>query len=186
MHPITTDLKSTCDKTIASLKEDLKSIRTGRANASLIEGLIVETYGGSTKMKLMEMATITTEGASTLVVMPYDSSTSQDIEKAILKSPLGISPQPQAGKILVKIPPLSEEQRQKLTKIVSQKIEEKKVSIRGNRDEARKKIKNLLDQKQITEDQKFRFEKEIDTVTQKATEELQTIKEAKEQEILTI
>jgi ribosome recycling factor len=118
--------------------------------------------------------------------MPYDSSTSQDIEKAILKSPLGISPQPQAGKILVKIPPLSEEQRQKLTKIVSQKIEEKKVSIRGNRDEARKKIKNLLDQKQITEDQKFRFEKEIDTVTQKATEELQTIKEAKEQEILTI
>ncbi|MCS6956487.1 MAG: ribosome-recycling factor, partial [Patescibacteria group bacterium] len=104
------EFKQKSQKIIDSLKEDLKSIRTGKANPSLVENLIIETYSGTTKLKLMELSTITTEGPTTLIVIPFDPSTIQDIEKAILKSPLGLSPSVQGTKIILKIPPLSTEQ----------------------------------------------------------------------------
>lgn len=181
------DLTSSFDKqlqqVIAALKEDLKGFRTGRANPALVEPLMVDAYGGSTKMKLMEMATITTEGPSAIVITPYDPSTSADIEKAILKSPLGISPQVNGAKITLRIPPMTQEQREKFVKLVGQKTEEKKGVVRNQRDEVRKKIKTMFDNKELTEDDKFRLEKEIDTITQKANSELASIRESKETEI---
>jgi ribosome recycling factor len=186
MQPTTADFKKSAEQTISQLKEDLKAIRTGRANPAIIEGLIVETYGGSTKLKLMEISTITTEGPGTLVVAPFDPSTTPDIEKAILKSPLGITPQPQGGRLLIRIPPLSQEQREKLMKVISQKIEEKKVIIRNHRDDARKKIKSMLESKDVTEDAKFRFEKEIDAATSAFMSEIETIKDHKEKEIMEV
>lgn len=181
------DLTATFDKQLqqaaASLKEDLKAFRTGRANPSLIEQLPVDAYGGSTKLKLMELSTITTEGPAALVIMPFDPSTTTDIEKAILKSPLGLSPQVQGQKITIRIPPLSEEQREKYIKLVGQKVEDKKGVVRNMRDDVRKKIKVMFDAKQLTEDDKYRLEKEIDTLTQKMNGELATIRESKETEI---
>jgi ribosome recycling factor len=166
-----------------SLKEDLKSFRTGRANPSLIEQIVVETYGGSTKLRLLELATITTDGPSALLIMPFDPSTVADIERAILKSPLGLSPQVQGQKIIIRIPALSEEQREKYVKLVSQKVEEKKGVVRNHRDDVRKKIKAMFDTKELTEDDKYRLEKEIDTMTQKINTEFAAIKEAKEKDI---
>jgi ribosome recycling factor len=186
MNPSLNDFKTNTARVVTQLKEDLKSIRTGRANPAVLEDIIVETYGGSTKMKMMEMATITTDGPIQLVIMPYDSSTIGDVEKAILKSPLGLTPVTQAGRIIVKIPPLSQDQRQKLTKIVSQKVEEFKNQVRNHRDEARKKIKQLHETKDITDDQKYRFEKEIDTATQGVNEEIQKIKESKDKELMEV
>lgn len=186
MNPSTDDFKNQSQKTVSQLKEDLKTIRTGRANPSILEGLIVETYGGQTKLKLLELSSITVDDSSTLVITPYDPSTSQDIEKAILKSPLGLSPQVQGTKIIVRIPPLSEEQRIKLIKIISQKVEERKNTIRNYRDEARRKIKNTFEAKNIGEDQKYRFEKEIDTLAQEVMESIQTIKESKEKEMMEV
>ncbi|NTU73863.1 ribosome recycling factor [Candidatus Roizmanbacteria bacterium] len=183
MHPILNDFKSSLQMHAAQLKEDLKAIRTGRATPALVEGIIVETYGGSTKLKLMEIATLTTDGPSTIVIAPFDPSTTQDIEKAILKSPLGISPTPQGGRILIKVPAMSTEQREKMTKVVGQKVEERRISIRGNRDEARKKIKALFDAKEFSEDQKVRYEKEIDTISQNIMAEIEKIRESKEAEI---
>jgi ribosome recycling factor len=183
MHPVINEFKNNTQQAVTILKEDLKAIRTGRANPAMIEGLEVEAYGGSTKMRLKEMATMTTEGASTIIIVPFDPSTANDIERAILKSPLGITPQNEGHKILVRIPPLSQEQREKMIKVVSGKIEERKVQIRGHRDEARRKIKVMLENKEITEDDKFRMEKEIDNLTQKLNEEIQTIKDSKEEEI---
>jgi ribosome recycling factor len=148
----TSQFKQNAQKVIESLKENLKSIRTGRATPSLVENLIVETYGGQTKLKLLELSTITTEGPAALSIVPFDPSTTQDIEKTILKSPLGLSPAVQGSRIIIRIPPLSEEQREKFIKIVAGIIEEKKVTIRNHRDETRKVIKTSFEKKETTED----------------------------------
>lgn len=186
MNPIISQFKSVVQTTVAHLKDELKTIRTGRANPGLIETLEIETYGGSMKMKLRDIASITTEGNDALVVVPFDPATSTDIEKGIQKSPLGLNPQPQGNRMIVRIPPLSQEQREKYLKLISQKVEEHKVSIRNERDGARKKIKALQDAKEITEDERFRLEKDIDNVTQTSTEEIQTIREHKERDIMEV
>ncbi len=184
MDQIVSHFQQAAQKSIDYLKDDLKSIRTGKSNPSLLENLIVETYGGQTKLKLSELATILTEGPTALVVTPYDPSTLQDIEKAILKSPLGTSPSVQSNKIVARIPPLSQEQREKFVKIVNQKIEERKNMIRNMRDESRRKVKTLFESKELSEDEKFRLEKEIDIATQKLMEEIQQLKNRKEKEII--
>lgn len=178
-----TAFKTQLSLTATALTEDLKTIRTGRANPIIVEQLVVDAYGGSTKLKLMEMATITTEGPAALVIVPFDPSTVPDIEKAILKSPLGLSPQVQGTRLIIRVPPLSEEQREKYVKLVNQKIEEKRNIVRNHRDDVRKKIKAQFDDKAMTEDEKYRLEKEVDTITQKANSQLLEIKEAKEREI---
>ncbi len=175
--------KLNLQQTINALKEELKAIRTGRANPAMIEDIIIDTYGGSTKLRLKELSTITTDGASALLIAPFDPSTIIDIEKGILKSPLGISPQTQGTRITIRIPPMSQEQRDKFGKLVGQMIEEKRNIIRNHRDDIRKKIKDQFDKKEITEDDKYRMEKEIDTLTQKANEDIASIKSAKEAEI---
>lgn len=171
---------------INNLKENIKSLRTGRASPSLAENLIVEAYGGQTKLKLMELSTITTEGPQALSIIPFDPSVLADIEKAVLKSPLGISPIVQGNRLLLRFPPLSQEQREKILKLVNQVVEEKKQTIRGFRDEARKTIKTGFEKKEITEDKKFRLEKEIDNLTQKYMEEIETIKKNKSREVMEI
>ncbi len=186
MELIVTDFKQLSEKALNLLKEDLKSIRTGKSNPAFIENLMVETYGGQAKLKLRELATIMTEGPAALSVTPFDPAVLSDIEKAILKSSLGISPVIQANRIIAKIPPLSQEQREKFAKLINQKAEEKKNDVRNYRDDARKKTKQLFESKEISEDEKFRLEKEIDIMTQKLMEELQKIRENKEKEILEI
>ncbi len=173
-------------KTIASLKEDLKSIRTGRASPSLVENLTVETYGGQTKLRLLELATIITEGASLISISPFDPSVIQDIEKAILKSPLGLTPATQGTKIIIRIPSLNTEQREKYIKVVREKVEEKKVTVRNHRDDSRRIIKNSFEKKEMSEDEKYRLEKEIDTQSIKFMEEINVIKESKEKEIMEV
>ncbi len=186
MDPIIADFKQSSQKTLDFLKEELKLIRTGKANPAILENLIVETYGGQSKLKLLELATIMTEGPSALSVTPFDPSTTQDIEKAILKSSLGLSASVQGNRLLVKIPPLSQEQREKFVKLINQKNEEKRNTVRNFRDEARKKVKLQFEKKEITEDDKFRLEKEIDIEADKLMEELQKIRENKEKEIMQI
>lgn len=173
-------------KTISSLKEDLKSIRTGRASPSLVENLNVETYGGQSKLRLLELATIITEGSSSISISPFDPSVIQDIEKAILKSPLGLTPSTQGTRILIKIPSLNTEQREKYIKVVREKVEEKKVTIRNHRDDSRRIIKNSFEKKEMSEDEKYRLEKEIDAQSTKFMEEINIIRENKEKEIMEV
>ncbi len=186
MDPFISDFNNTVLNIILHLKEDLKTIRTGRANPSMIENIIVDAYGGQSKLRMMELATITTEGPSVIIIIPFDPSTVQDIEKAILKSPLGFSPQVSGARILVKVPALSEEQRLKFSKLIGQIVEEKKSNLRNARDDVRKKIKAEFENKTITEDGKYRLEKEIDNTTQKFTAEIQQIKEGKEKEVMEV
>lgn len=177
------DFKKNIQLTINALKEELKTIRTGRANPAMIEEMIIEAYGGSTKLRLKELSTITTDGASALLIAPFDPSTIVDIERGILKSPLGFTPQTQGTRITIRIPPMSQEQRDKYVKLVGQIIEEKRSIVRNHRDDVRKKIRDEFDEKALTEDDKYRLEKEIETLTQKANEDIATIKAAKDREI---
>lgn len=183
MDDIIRELKEQNERIVVYLREELKTIRTGRATPALLEGLVVDAYQGQAKLKLPEIASITTEGPLTLVVAPFDPSIVGDIEKAILTSALGLSPQTQGTRILIHIPMLSEEQREKFIKLVGQKVEEKRNSLRSNREEARKRIKVKFEASQITEDDRFRKDKEIDDITQKYTEDIQVLKTRKEEEI---
>jgi len=155
MDPII-QFKQQSSKVIELLKEDLKSVRTGRATPSLVENILVDAYGGQSKLRLLELATITTDGPSALSIVPFDPSVLTEIEKSILKSPLGISPIVQGNAISLKVPSLSEEQREKFVKLVGQKVEERKNIIRNLRDNARKSTKAAFEKKEITEDDKFR------------------------------
>lgn len=183
MDPSITDFKNLAGKTVSALKEDLKSIRTGRANPSMFESLEVEAYGGSTVLKLKELATMTTEGASTIVIVPFDPSTANDIERAIMKSPLGLTPQNEGTKIFIRIPPMNEEQREKMIKVVNQKIEERRNMIRNQRDDVRKRIKKQIEAKEITEDDKTTMEKNLDSINSDVMLEIDSIKTSKEEEI---
>ncbi len=183
MESVLAEFKNNTEKTVALLREDLKMIRTGRATPALVESLQIETYGGQAKLKLVELASITTEGPAAIVIVPFDVNTVQDIERAILKSTLGLSPQTQGNRIVVKVPSLSQEQREKIVKFVGQKVEEKRQIVRNHRDEARRKLRNMLENKEINEDVKFRTEKEIDNIAHENMEEIQMLKESKEREI---
>ncbi len=186
MNDILSQFKTTIQTITQGLKDELKGIRTGRANPGMIENIQVDTYNGTMKLKLLELATITNDGSSALMILAFDPSTVADIERAIQASPLGINPQTEGTKIILRIPPLSQEQRVKYVKLASQLIEETKNKIRFARDEARKKIKRLEDEKSITEDDRYRSEKEIDQMTATSSEELQTIKSHKEKEIMEV
>lgn len=174
------------ERTINSLKEDLKSIRTGRASPSIVENLPVETYGGQTKLRLLELATIMTDGPASIAIIPFDPTVIQDIERAILKSPLGLTPATQGTKIIIRIPSLNSEQREKYIKVVREKIEEKKIVIRNHRDDARRIIKTSFEKKEMGEDERYRQEKEIDLRSTKLMEEINNIRENKEKEIMEV
>lgn len=177
------DFTNEAKKTVEHLKNEMQTIRTGRPSTTILETIQVDAYGGSAKMKLNELATVASEGSTTLAIAPFDPSTIPDIEKAILKSPLNLTPKVQGTKILVVFPALNEEQREKYVKLVGQMVEDHKVSVRSHRDDTRKKIKASHDAKTITDDDKFRFEKEVDTAAQKINDEITSLKEKKEAQI---
>ncbi len=170
-------------KVVEEAKTELKSIRTGRATTSLIENVSVQAYQGQSTLKLLEMASITTEGPNALAVTPYDPSTIKDVEKAILKSPLGLTPGIQGNRMVIRIPPLTEEQREKILKVINQIVEEKKGMVRNNRDAARKDIKSSFESKSLTEDDKYRLEKSLDEEAKKVIESLDQVRESKEKDI---
>jgi ribosome recycling factor len=182
----TTEFKTQLYRIVEKTQENLATIRTGRATSALIENIMVTTYGGQTTLRLIELATITNEGPQTLLVSPFDPSITADLEKALRESNLGFSVSVGGNQIRAKTPPLTEEQRQKYTRLVSQFAEESREAIRRARDEIRKKLKNELDNKEISEDVKYRQEEEIDKIAKEYTDKIEDIKKAKEQEVLNI
>lgn len=183
---ILNELQSRCQKSVDHTMHELRQIRTGQVSPAMVEDLSITTYGGSATMRLTELASISTEGPITLVVSPFDSSTIQDIERVIHASPLGLNARVDGKMIRITTPPLTQEQREKFVKLANAKVEEGKVHMRGNRDEARKSLKALLDAKEISEDDKFRTEKDIDTKTKEFTEALDELRKKKQDAIMAI
>lgn len=141
-------------KALEVVQRDFNTLRTGRASPALVEGLRVDYFGTPTPLK--QLAGITTPDPKMLMIQPWDASVVQEIEKALLKSDLGLTPVVEGKVIRVPIPPLSTERREEFTKIAHRQAEEGKVAIRNVRHGAKEAIEKLLKDKLITEDDKFK------------------------------
>ncbi|MFA6098448.1 MAG: ribosome recycling factor [Patescibacteria group bacterium] len=172
------------EKTIDHLKKELSNIRTGRANPSLVEDIMVDYYG--TKTPLKQIASINVPDAKLLVIQPWDKNALKDIEKAIQSSPLGLNPVNDGDSLRLPIPSLTEERRRELTKVVKHKIEETKVSIRNSREEIWKILKEQKNNAKISEDQMFKEQKELQNIVDKYNSSITAIGEEKEKEIMSI
>ncbi len=171
-------------KAIDFFKKDIASLRTGRANPAILDGIQVEAYG--TKTPLIGLASISLPEARSIVVTPWDKAIAKDIEKAIVVADIGINPVNEGTQIRLVVPQLTEENRKELVKKLNEKMETARISLRQNRDEIKESIEAAFKNKGISQDDKFRFFKELDEETARQNDELKKIKEKKEQEIMTI
>ena len=169
---------------IDALHRELGGIRTGRAAPGLVERLVVEYYG--TPTPLNQIAGVSAPEARMLVIQPWDRGAIGAIERAIQKSDLGLTPNNDGAVIRLAIPPLTEERRKALVKVVRGKVEESKVAIRNVRRDAVDHLKGLLKEKEIGEDDERRAQTGIDNLTQRYTDEADQIGQAKEAEILEV
>lgn len=169
---------------IQALDEDLAGIRTGRASPALIERLQVEYYGSPTP--LIQLATISVPEPRSLLIRPFDASTLKTIERAILASDLGLTPNNDGKSIRLNLPPLTEERRRELVKVVHNRVEEARVAARNVRRDSIRDLREFLQEKMISEDDLKRGEEELQKITDQYIEEINTIGDRKEKEILEV
>jgi ribosome recycling factor len=177
-------LKPHLNKTIDYLKSELAGLQVGRASPSLIEDLEVECY--SQRMPLKQLATIQTPEPRLIIIQPWDKSILKNIERAIAQSKLGLSPIIEEEYIRLKIPPLSEERRRELTKILQEKLEECRISVRRQREEVWREVQNLEQAGKISEDDKFRAKDELQKLIDEHNEKIEEIGEKKKEEIMKV
>lgn len=184
INEIKTDAQARMQKSIKSLEDELSKLRAGRANPALLEGIMISYYGNDTP--LSQVATIGVEGALMLTVKPWEKHLVTDIEKAILKSDLGLNPSTSGDLIRVPLPPLSEERRRELIKRVKQEGENAKVAVRNIRRDANSTVKDLLKEKEISEDEERKSEEVIQKLTDKFVKDIDDILARKEKDLLEI
>lgn len=164
-----------------SFKTELSSLRVGRASPALVENILVDCY--SEKIPIKQLASISSPEPRTLIIEPWDKSVLPNLEKAILTSGLSLSPIVDKNLIRINIPPLTEERKNALIKILGSKSEEVKIKYRGGRDKIIKEINELFDAKKITEDKKFKMKEEIQRLVDLTNKRLESLLELKAEEI---
>ncbi len=172
------------EKSIQSLKKDISTLRTGRANPSMLDTIKVEVYGQ--QMPINQLATVNIPEARLISIQVWDKSNVAFVDSAIQKSDLGINPQIDGQTIRIRIPNLTEERRKELIKVLKTLGEKSKVSVRNIRREGNEELKKILKDKKISEDQNKNFEKNIQKITDKNIEVIENILSEKEKEILQI
>lgn len=178
------DAENKMKKTIDALKRELASIRTGRASPALLEPLKVEFYGVPTP--LQQIAAVAAPEARLLTIKPYDPSTLSAIEKAILKSDLGITPMNDGKIIRLSIPALTEERRRDLIKVVHREAENARIAVRNIRRDANNHLKDLLKQKKVAEDEERRAQDEVQKLTDRYISEVDKALAAKEADLIAV
>lgn len=171
-------------KALDSLKHDLQGIRTGRASPALLEPLKVDFYGAATP--LVQVASVSAPEARLLMIKPFDPSTLKAIEKAILQSDLGLTPNNDGKVIRLGMPPLTEERRRELTKVVHKRTEEAHIAIRNIRHQSLKDLQELEDEKLISEDQHFRGKDMLQEVTDRYIKSADEIGKKKQEEVMEV
>lgn len=169
---------------IDHFKKDLATLRTGRANPVIFDGVTVEAYG--THTPLNGLANISVADSRCLVITPWDKSVGKDIEKALVAANLGVGVINEGDKIRITIPAMNEENRKDLVKKTNEKMEKAKIALRQIRDEIKTEIEAAEDDKAIAEDDKFRFLKELEEEIAKATDVIKELRDKKEAEIMEI
>lgn len=184
INGIKKDAETRMQKSIESLKAELSKVRTGRAHPSLLNHITVDYYGS--EVPIGQVANITIEDSRTLAVTPWEKPMVSVVEKAIMTSDLGLNPATAGSIIRVPMPPLTEERRRDLTKVVRNEGEQAKVAIRNIRRDANSDFKSLLKDKEISEDEERNAEDAIQKLTDKYTAEVDELVKAKEQDLLAI
>jgi ribosome recycling factor len=184
LNDVYKDARTRMKGAIQALEDDLAGIRTGRAHPALVEKLMVEYYGMPTP--LVQLASISVPEPRSLMIRPFDGSTLRDIERSIMTSDLGLTPNNDGKVIRLNLPMLTEERRRELVKIVNNRIEEARVAVRNVRRDSIKDLREFEQEKMITEDDLKRGEDELQKITDEYNESITEIGERKEKEILEV
>lgn len=178
------DVQHRMESAVEALRRELQTVRTGRASPALLERLMVDYYGTATP--LQQLSTIHATDARTLTIQPWDRHALGDIEKAILKSDLGLTPTNDGQVIRLTLPPLTEERRKDLVKLVHKKVDEAKVAVRNCRRDGHDTLRDQEKKKEVTADELKRGTDRLQKLTDRFIGELEKVGEAKEQEILEV
>ncbi|MGS1078507.1 ribosome recycling factor [Pseudoxanthomonas beigongshangi] len=184
LNDIKKDAQARMTKSIEALRHTLVKVRTGRASTALVEHLKVNYYGSD--VPLSQVATVAVSDARSLTITPWEKQIVGAVEKAILASDLGLTPNTAGTTIRLNLPALTEERRRELSKVVHGEGEDTKVAIRNIRRDANQQAKDLLKEKQITEDEERRAEEEIQKLTDKSIKDVDDVVKAKEQELMAV
>ncbi|GAB2652660.1 ribosome recycling factor [Arenimonas aestuarii] len=184
LEEIKKDALTRMNKSVEAFRHDLTKLRTGRATTALVDHLKVNYYGSD--MPLTQVASVSVSDARSLTITPWEKGMVSAVEKAILASDLGLTPNTAGTVIRINLPPLTEERRKELSKHVHAEGENAKVAIRNVRRDAIQGVKELLKEKQVTEDESHRAEDEIQKLTDKAVKDVDEVVKAKEQELMAV
>lgn len=182
INEIKKDTQARMEKSLETFKAHIAKVRTGRAQPSLLDGIQVEYYGAPTPLR--QLANVVAEDARTLAVTVFDRSMIAAVEKAILTSDLGLNPASAGATIRVPLPPLTEERRRDLIKIVKGEAEQGKVAVRNIRRDANDQVKALLKEKEISEDEERKAQEEIQKITDQFVKKVDEVLADKEKELL--
>ena len=184
LNEIKKDAQARMAKSIEALRHNLVKVRTGRANTGLVDSIKVNYYGSD--MPLSQVASVAVGDARSIIITPWEKQMVGAVEKAILASDLGLTPNTAGTTIRLNIPALTEERRKELTKVVHSEGEDAKVAVRNIRRDANHQVKELLKDKQITEDEASRTEAEIQKITDGAIKDVDEVIKAKETELMAV
>lgn len=184
INDIKQDALTRMSKSIEAFKAELLKIRTGRAHVSLLNHITVDFYGS--EVPIGQAANLSVEDARTLAVTPWDKSMVPVIEKAIMSSDLGLNPSTAGAVIRVPMPPLTEERRKELVKVVRELAENARIAVRNIRRDANSDLKSLLKDKDISEDEDHKGQELVQQVTNQSTDEIEALLQTKEKELMEI
>ena len=184
INKLLTDIKNRMSKSIEHVESELAAVRTSKASPALVENITVDYYGTPTRLR--DLAGITIPEPRQIMIQPWDVSAIQSIEKGILKSNLGITPQSDGKAIRLVFPELTQERRQELDKVAKKIAEDGRISIRNVRREANDALKELEKSSEITEDDRFKTEKRVQQMTDESIHKIDEALKVKEKEIMTI
>ena len=184
INDIKNDAQTRMGKSVEALRHELQRLRTGRASVALVEGIKVTYYGSD--MPLTQVAGVAVTDGRSLTITPWEKDMVGPIEKAILASDIGITPTTAGMVIRLNLPPLTEERRKELAKHVAHEGENAKIAIRNIRRDAMHQVKELLKAKEISEDDERRAEDEIQRLTDRFVKEVDTVAQAKEEELMAV
>ncbi len=181
-----TSTRSKMQSALDAIVSDISGVRTGRATSALVENIVCPAYGGTQRLRVMELASITTPDPTQIVINPWDKSIIGDIKKGIVGANIGLNPSIDGEVVRIVIPPMTTEDREKYVKLLSGKLENGKVAIRQIRGDTMHEIKDKFEAKEITEDDKFGFEKKLQEITDEFVGKIDEMGEKKKTELLQI
>ena len=180
------EMRAKMQKALMVLQEDLSTVRTGRAMPSLVENVVVSVYAGAQRLKIKELAQIAASDPQTLVLQPFDPSIAGEIQKGIMEANIGLTPSSDGNVIRISIPPLSEERRKDLIKLMRQKLENGRIAIRQIRQDARNIFRKQHNDKEISEEQMYRVDQDIQKITDEIMVPIDEMGNKKEAELMQI